>query len=304
MAIGYACIAVGVPDSRMSRCNLKNAGLQRLDKMIQTNLAALATLVTYNCQHHIRLFRISSDIIPFATHPVNTIVWQQEYRSLLQQIGRQIAAAALRVSMHPGQYTVLNSPHPRVRDNAVADLLYHAAFLDALDVNGTSKIILHIGGVYGDKQLAMQAFVENYQLLPQAVKRRLVIENDDKNYSIAEVLEIAHRAKIPVVFDNLHHELNPPPEQRSQAEWISASQATWQAADGKQKIHYSQQKTDGRPGAHSETIDVARFLAFQQQLSEPDIDIMLEVKDKNMSALKCIAALQGGVNDAGKNHGQ
>ncbi|MEI6286296.1 MAG: UV DNA damage repair endonuclease UvsE [Bacillota bacterium] len=289
MAIGYACIAVGVPNSSMSRCNLKNADSASLDKIIRANLAALATLVAYNSLNNIRLFRISSDVIPFATHPVNTIDWQNEYRPLLQQLGKQIAAAAMRVSMHPGQYTVLNSPHPEVRDRAVADLQYHTAFLDALDVDCRGKIILHIGGVYGDKFTATQTFVERYRLLPDAVKRRLVIENDDKNYSIAEVLEISHSAKIPVVFDNLHHQLNPPVEQRSQSEWICACQATWQARDGKQKIHYSQQKTDSRPGAHSDTIDVSQFQTFWQQLKDPDIDIMLEVKDKNLSALKCRA---------------
>jgi len=291
MAIGYACIAVGVPNSSMSRCNLKNADCTRLDTITLANLAALATIIAYNSLNNIRLFRISSDVIPFATHSVNTIVWQSEYRPLLQQLGKQIAAADLRVSMHPGQYTVLNSPRAEVEANAVADLLYHTAFLDALGMDDTSKIILHIGGVYGDKRGAMQAFIEHYRLLPPAVKRRLVIENDDKNYSIAEVLEIAYQAKIPVVFDNLHHQLNPPLEQRSLAEWISASRTTWQAIDGKQKIHYSQQKTDGRSGAHSETIDVAQFLAFLQQLNDPDIDVMLEVKDKNLSALKCIAAV-------------
>ena len=93
--------------------------------------------------------------------------------------------------MHPGQYTILNSPHPQVVHNAVADLKYHAEFLDALAAGPESKIILHLGGIYGDKKRAIRSFKENYLRLPEKIKRRLALENDDSNYNLEEVLIIS-----------------------------------------------------------------------------------------------------------------
>lgn len=120
----------------------------------------------------------------------------------------------LRLSMHPGQYTVLNSPNPDVVERAVLDLEYHTEFLDLCGLKEDSKVILHIGGIYGNKVEAKQRFVENYNLLSPNIRKRLIIENDDKLYHVEDVLEIANIAQIPVVFDALHHKVNPPAEEK------------------------------------------------------------------------------------------
>ncbi len=190
--------------------------------------------------------------------------------------------------MHPGQYTVLNSPNPEVVNNAVSDLKYHAKVLDALGVNESSKIILHIGGVYGDKQKSAEVFKSNYLKLPDNIKARMIIENDDKNYAVEDILDISRALEIPVVFDNLHNELNPSKEELSGKEWIGICASTWKKKDGKQKIHYSQQKAGASVGSHSETIYIEEFMEFYNSLNDKSIDIMLEVKDKNISCLKCI----------------
>jgi len=287
MAIGYACLTIGVPCSDLSRCILKNASDENLRKIIHSNLSALETMIDYNMKNDIQLFRISSDIIPFASHPVNTIRWWEDYQDTFRRIGTKIKQAGMRVSMHPGQYTVLNSGDERVVKNAIKELEYHARLLDALGVEQSGKLILHIGGVYGDKEQAMRQFITNYFGLPDMIKRRLVIENDDKNYNIQEVLEISTATGAPVVFDNLHHKVNPPKVLRSETDWIQACKKTWGTKDGKQKIHYSQQKENAPAGAHSDTICSKDFLAFYKSLPNQNIDIMLEVKDKNLSAVKC-----------------
>lgn len=244
-------------------------------------------MIDYNVQNDIRLFRISSDMIPFASHSVNAIPWWDDYKDLLDRIGSKLKQVGVRVSMHPGQYTVLNSKDETVVKNAIKELEYHTRFLDGLGIDQSGKLILHIGGVYGDKEQAMRQFVKNYIRLPDSVKRRLVIENDDKNYNIQEVLEISAATGAPVVFDNLHHQVNPPQVLKSEIEWIQDCKETWSGKDGNQKIHYSQQKEGAPAGAHSDTIDSKVFLEFYKQLPDQGIDIMLEVKDKNLSAVKC-----------------
>jgi UV DNA damage endonuclease len=128
-------------------------------------------------------------------------------------------------------------------------------------------------------------------MLDDRIKQHLVIENDDTCYTIEDVLVIGQDLQIPVVFDNLHHEINPPSVSHSPSEWIAACAQTWRKKDGTQKIHYSQQAQGKREGSHSETIDLPTFMAFYTTLPPVDLDIMLEVKDKNLSALKCIENL-------------
>ncbi len=288
MAIGYACITIGVQNAGLSRCILKNATEDNIRAITRSNLSALETMVEYNIRNDIKLFRISSDIIPFGSHPINEVHWWAEFKEMFTRIGEKISAAEMRVSMHPGQYTVLNATEPRIVQNAIEDLKYHGAFLKALGVDQKNKIVLHIGGVYGDKAKSTKVFIKNYLLLPQSIRNRLVIENDDKNYTIQDVLEISKETNIPVIFDNLHHQLNPPMEKLSDGKWMAACSSTWKGYDGKQKIHYSQQKVGASSGAHSDTVLIQQFLDFYRNLGNKEIDIMLEVKDKNLSAIKCI----------------
>ena len=292
MSIGYACLTIGEENTGLTICQLKNASPQKLRDMIANNLTSLETMLEYNSKNRIKLFRISSDLIPFGSHPVNQICWWEEFKPRLTEIGRKLRAEGIRVSMHPGQYTVLNSPVQEVVDRAVLDLVYHARVLDSLQTEESSKIILHIGGSYGDKKAAADRFIREYQLLPEEVRRRLILENDERNYTIAEVLYIAEAIGCPVVFDNLHHRINPSREFREEVEWIERCQATWREKDGPQKIHYSQQKEGSNPGSHSDTIATAAFLEFFERLPVSIPDIMLEVKDKNLSAVKCIHLIE------------
>lgn len=292
MHIGYACLALGVPGTGLRKCLLKNATEQRLRELIAANLDALERMVDYNIGNGIRLYRISSDIIPFASSPVMTVPWAGDYAQRLSSLGQKIRDAGMRVSMHPGQYTVLNSPSESIAQNAALELSYHACLLDALGMDARHKIILHVGGAYGDKPAAMARFSERYARLPRAVRARLVLENDDRIFTVSDVLTLAGMAGMPVVYDNLHNAANPSPEGGDDATWIRRCAATWRTEDGEQKIHYSQPAPDQKIGAHSQSISAQAFLNFVNGLPTPAPDIMLEVKDKNLSALKCILLTQ------------
>lgn len=289
MVIGYACKVMGVTDVKLKGMILKNVSEELLSETIAFNLKILENMLDYNISRGIKMFRISSDIIPFGSHPANTLEWWKTFEVVLQSLGERIKGSGMRVSMHPGQYTVLNSPDEGVVNRGIQDLIYHTRFLDTMCVDGSNKIILHIGGVYGDKDSAGKRFAENWLKLPEQVRKRLVIENDEKCYNISDVLQIGSTLGIPVVFDNLHNSINPPEtEQLSPIKWIEKCKVTWRGEDGRQKIHYSQQSHKGQKGAHSDTIHIRPFLSFYKELSELAPDIMLEVKDKNISAVKCI----------------
>jgi UV DNA damage endonuclease len=287
MSIGYACLNIGTPNTNIRSVMQRNATPEKLTEVTAHNLAALEKMIDYNRKNNIRLFRISSDLIPFGSSPVNALPWWDSHAEAFQHIGAKIRKSGMRVSFHPGQYTVLNSPDKDVVARAILDLAYHARMLECLGVDNQHKIVLHVGGIYGDKKEALERFEQNFRRLPEAVQNRLIIENDDRLYNIEEVLELAHRLQIPAVYDNLHHAINPPPSGGSDPYWIAEAKKTWKAADGKQKIHYSQQAPGKRPGAHTDTIDLETFLTFHEQLEDKQIDIMLEVKDKNLSAIKC-----------------
>lgn len=288
MNIGYACLAIAVPNSGMKSCRLSNATTDHLLSLIEHNLNALETLIDYNIRNGISLFRISSDVIPFGSGVAAELRWEEIFSDKFDCLSEKINQSGMRVSMHPGQYTVLNSPHEAVVNRAIDDLSYHTRFLDALSSESKHKLILHLGGAYGDKEAAKRRFVDKYQRLDTKIKRRLVLENDDSLFTIADILGIATEINAPVVYDNLHNLINPADLSMTDRDWISRTAVTWHEVDGPQKIHYSQQNPDKRAGAHSETIDHVIFSAFISTLPHTDIDIMLEVKDKNISALKCL----------------
>ena len=256
--------------------------------LIGHNLSALDAILSYNQANGIQLFRISSDIIPFASGPASTFPWQSRFSQSLRAIGDKAKAFSIRLSMHPGQYTVLNATDPAVVKRAIADLEYHANFLDSLGLDSGHKLILHVGGVYGNKLAALKRFSHHYEDLPDTIKRRLVIENDDRSYHIGDVLELAGQLKIPVVYDTLHNRVNCCDPTKDDIYWILQCASTWEKDDGRQKIHYSQQDSTKNAGSHSQTIDLEEFLEFYHGLGNYQPDIMLEVKDKNLSAVKCI----------------
>ena len=286
MKIGYACTPLTIDARTNRRLTIKKFSEKMLLEVLEQNLIDFRAILENNEKYNIKLFRISSDIVPLGSHSINEINWYNCYQNELNEIGEYIKKHGMRVSMHPGQYTVLNAVKEDIVVKAIKDLEYHAKFLDCLGVDGGSKIILHIGGGYGDKASSMNRFIENFTRLSSSVKKRLVIENDDRTFNINDLLYVSGEINIPVIFDNLHHECNQESEM-SIKEIMNKVVKTWKQEDGNVKVHYSQQDLDKHVGAHSNTILVKNFLEYYEQVKEFNIDIMLEVKDKDVSAIKC-----------------
>lgn len=225
MKIGYPCINLGLSCRPSRTFRLQNLTWERLRDTVAENLACLEEIVRWNVQHGLLFLRITSDLVPLASHPRNWFPWPEAFAERFAQIGELIRAHGMRISMHPGQYTLLNSPRAQVVAAAVADLHYHAQVLELLGLDETAKIQIHVGGVYGDKEKAVVRFLRAVDALPDRIRTRLVLENDERFYTLSDVLWLHRKSTLPVAFDVFHHELNPDGQSLSQA--LEAQAETW-----------------------------------------------------------------------------
>jgi UV DNA damage endonuclease len=284
MKIGYPCLnrSIGCTPGRTFR--LRSYSARRLAESVRLNLECLGRILEFNTANGLLFFRITSDLVPFASHPVCAFPWHEEFAQRFASLGEFIRHNEMRISMHPDQFTLINSPDPDIFSRSAAELDYHARILDLLGLDRTARIQIHVGGVYGDKAASIDRFCLRFERLDRAVRRRLVVENDDRQYSVSDCLLISRRTGTPVLFDSFHHQLNPGGKEMLEAMQLAA--ATWKKGDGPPMVDYSSQKKGERRGSHAESIDLKDFAAFIAAAGILDFDIMLEIKDKEKSALR------------------
>lgn len=290
MKLGYPCLNRSIGCKADKTFRLKSYSELKMQETIENNLHCLHRILRFNVDHHLFFFRITSELIPFASHPICTFPWHHVYHDIFKTIGSYITHHQIRISMHPDQFIVLNSPRSEVVQRSIAELQYHADILDMLGLDATAKIQLHVGGVYGDKQQSIQRFAEQYQKLPSAIRKRLVIENDHRNYTLHDCLELHEKIHIPILFDVFHHRLLNHGESLRDA--FSLVIPTWQPADGLPMVDYSSQQPGEQKGKHAESLNTGDFVQFIRESSPYDFDLMLEVKDKEKSALKTVEVLK------------
>ncbi len=286
MKIGYPCIntIIGCKSSRTFR--LKSYSEKRLIETVESNLVCLRRILRFNLKHNILFFRITSDLVPFASHPICKFDWQESFGKRFKAIGDFIKRYGMRISMHPDPFTLINSRNYRVFENSVRELVYHAQVLDLMELDTSAKIQIHVGGTYRDKDRSMIRFVERFEKLDEMVKRRLVIENDDRSYNLRDCLQISAKTRVPVLFDVFHHVVNSSGETIQEA--LGLFTKTWKEKDGLPMVDYSSQKVGYKLGKHDETINLENFREFLEKSKPYDFDIMLEIKDKETSALRAI----------------
>ncbi|KAL9554299.1 hypothetical protein MBANPS3_002877 [Mucor bainieri] len=147
-------------------------------------------------------------MFPFASH--EKIGYEIDFAEKeLKDVGDLANKYKHRLTMHPGQYNQLVSLNPKVVANTSRELYYHAHMLDLMGMDQDSVMIIHMGGVYGDREAALARFEQEYQKLPDTVKRRLVLENDELGYSVSDLLPICQKLQVPLVLDWHHHHINP-----------------------------------------------------------------------------------------------
>lgn len=286
MKIGYPCInrSIGCKSDRTFR--IKNYSDERLKDIVENNLACLIKILRFNVRKELFFFRITSDLVPFASHPICKFPWQEYFGDNFRIIGDFVKKNKVRISMHPDQFIVLNSKNKEVLENSIKELKYHSDAMEAMKLDKTHKIQIHVGGVYGDKKGSIKRFIERYHDLDETIKKRLVIENDDRSYSVSDCLLVSKATGIPVLFDYFHHQLNSKKEDLS--DMLGSVSNTWKRKDGIPMVDYSSQGPEKRLKSHAEKIDIDDFEKFISRSRPYDIDIMLEIKDKEKSAIKAL----------------
>ena len=278
---------------------------------LRTSLERLGAIFSFLERESISMYRLTSDFIPYGTHPD-----LPQFHKQLEECADEVAAAGararelgLRLSSHPGQYTVLNSEREDVRIAAARDLDLQARFFDAMGLGPEAVVILHVGAGRGDTKVGAEAFVREVEGLSEPARRRLVIENDDRIYGLTDVLEVSRRTGVRVVWDILHHHCHDP-KGIPDREALELALATWPEGEVP-KIHYSTPKTameikkvrkgrrvERRPvlpdlRAHADMVDPIAFELFLRTTAGGlRFDVMLEAKAKDLALLRLRAQLE------------
>ncbi len=275
------------------------------DPHLSVSLERLRAILDYLAEHRIGMYRMPSGLAPYATHPEYTQFHGQvaDCAEQLAAVGALATELGIRLSFHPGQYTVLNSENRDVRAAAIADLESHAAILDAMGQPAEAVIVLHIGGAAGGVEAGIERFEAGLEGLSAGARGRLVIENDDRSYALTDLLPLAERAGLRVVWDILHHHCHDP-SGIADTEALALALATW-PSEQTPKIHFSSPRLDvteskrrvgrrveRRPvlpqlRAHADLIDP---IAFEHFLADSavtrEFDVMLEAKAKDLALLR------------------
>lgn len=291
MKIGYPCVNEAMDCSAATTFRLASYSAERVQAAVTANLGCLRRMLEWNVAQGLLFFRMGSGIVPFGSHVINTFPWQTHFAAEFRAIGDYVRANDLRVSFHPDQFVVLNSPSPDIVQRSLEELTYQGSMLDLMGLDGTAKLQIHVGGLYGDRALALSRFAAVHGTLPEAVRARVVVENDDRLFALRDCLHLHELTGVPILFDNFHHECLYHGEPLAEALRLAA--ATWHPVrDGVPMMDYSSQALGQRKGKHTDDLVDDLFRAFLAELHGLDVDLMLEIKNKEASALRAVALLR------------
>ena len=286
MNLGYACINLDLSTQNIStnrtmiKRTFQERGIQYASQLALQNVQALLQVVEWNVAHDIKVFRVTSELFPWASeYKLESMPDFNEIRSILEAIGKY----PVRLTTHPGPFNKMAGVGATL-ENTIKDLEIHSQIFDLMGLPATHwhKINIHVGGAYGDKDATIKRFAQNFNLLSKNLRGRLTVENDDKPglFTVAELLPLHEETGIPIVFDYFHHKLNSGFQTEKEA--FEMAYGTW---DLKPIFHYSSsRKLNEDPTVKKE--------AHSDWVHEPintygyDIDIVLETKMKEKSIFK------------------
>ena len=290
--LGYACINTELRKknifcSRTCRlATLESKGIEYVKNLALKNLKDLQTILEWNLKNNILFFRLSSELFPFASHEKHG--YNLEFaETQLKSIGDYAKEHNMRLTMHPAQFNVLSSPHQNVIDNTLRDLSYQCEILDRMGLDQNSVMIIHCGGVYGNKTKSLARLSENIEKLPNNIRNRLVLENCEMSYCIEDILPISEKLKIPIVID-YHHDaiFNSSQPAHYYHERVFN---VWKERNIKPKIHISnsiegvtENDTKTKRRKHS---DLISFFYNDMLKINIKIDVMIEAKLKEQSII-------------------
>lgn len=265
---GYACLNVTLGKQGGFRSMIKRTwlekGLSHASKLGLENVNILRGIVEWNANNGFEVYRMTSDLFPWASeYELESLPAWQEISEVLADVGRIAKQTNQRLTFHPGQFNCLTSPHEHVVVNCVKDLSIHGKVMDYIGLprSADALINIHAGGAHGDRVSAAERFCKNFERLPDSVKTRLTVENDDKEslFSTLDLYELIHkRTGVPIVHD-FHHAKFRKSDGMCEEEELRLAATTWQTGV-RQLTHYSESASiregkDVIPQAHSDYVD-------------------------------------------------
>lgn len=302
MRLGFAVKVIG-------QAGLKEHDSRRWQNThhLSVSLVYLRDIFEYLRRERITMYRMSSELAPYLTHPELTQFHGQldECTAELAAMGQLAREIGLRLSFHPSQYVVLNAPDDTLAAKSAREIATQADLLDRMGLGDEAVVVVHVGGVYESHEQARGRFVLAFEQLPEPARRRLALENDDTRFGVADTLWIHERTGVRLIFDNLHHH-NFNPERRPLREALAACLATW-PAEARPKVHFSSPRTEMRIAEqtdpetgrrvqllqppiwtrHSDYLHPFEFIAFLREAAGlRPFDVMLEAKAKDLALLR------------------
>lgn len=297
---GYVAIALNVPQGSPNKTiTVKTiekiadhtSRNNRLRLILEENLHTTLRILRYNAAHDIHVYRLTSKTVPLATHPI-TAGWNyiEEFQDEWREIGDMIKKHNMRISTHPDHYTLLNSQKSEVLESALRDLDYHVSLFEALGLFPAPQLVLHIGGLYNNKQASIDRFINTFNQLPDGIRLRLMLENDDKSYGAMDVLTLCQTLNCPMILDIHHHMCNNNSEDLAHL-WPDIVN-TW--GNNVPKIHVSSPRNSKDFRSHADRVAVEDFLPFLKIAKElhRDFDVMIEAKQKDLAMFHLLDDLE------------
>lgn len=292
--LGYACISKTLDITTSHTITYTNykilsekEKIKKLKEIIEKNLKNLEEILKYNIKNNIHFYRMSSKIIPLATHPNIKFDSLKEYKKTLKHIGKIINDNNLRVDIHLDEYCVLNSTNPDVVNSTINIIKFYKNMLKTMHIN--SYMILHVGSSTFGIEKSITRFIKNFEKIDEQAKKLIILENDDKTFKIEDVLKICKTLNIPMVLDYHHYKCNKEEPLEKNIEEIIK---TWK--NKKPKMHISSKKNNKEFRSHHDYIDIEDFIELTNILKKQniDIDIMIEAKQKDIALFKLIRELK------------
>ena len=296
--LGLCCLNISLREKkptifssrRVTLKTLEEKGIDNLKNKIINNLNDVLKMMDWNENNGIKVFRLSSEIFPHYSNKKAEDYTLDFAIELLKKIGIKSKEYNQRLTFHPGQYNCLASPYEDVIEHTIRDLKYHADILDSMELDQNSVMVIHGGGVYKNKTATLERWCKNYEKLPENIKKRLVLENCEKNFSIEDCLIVSEKVNVPIVFDTHHYEcykkIHPNEKFENPEYYIPKILETWDKRNIKAKFHVSEQGT-GKIGHHSDYIEtIPEYLLDIPERYNKAIDIMIEAKMKEKAIFK------------------
>jgi len=291
LQLGLCCLNTELRSQRIfcSRTIIRaNFTVEKAKQLALQNIEDAITMIKWNYQHHIFVFRLSSDMFPHFTD-TETEPYSMDFAiPALQQLGDTARQYKQRITMHPAQFNQVGAISKSVFEKTIADLSYHAAILDYMNMDTSSILCIHGGGVYGDKESTIRRWKEQFSELPFNVRRRLAFENCERQYSVEDALDIDSDCRIPFIFDTHHdacyRQLHPDYDPGTIDSQLSYVVETWR--DVTPLMHISEQRPNSRVGAHSDMIETIPSYLFDLIEDGVSIDLEVEAKLKEQAIFK------------------